>query len=189
MPMNPKIVLYHWLRDLGFNDNVLKIKAYKNKDVNQFIVSVEFIIKDIEISGTGIHEMKQEAEAEAFQAALDFIKENCPKLNIDWNELNVNALKGDALIKLAIAMSHHCNNPELKSNWIQKFANGTHLASIFDKFFNQQHPSVALFGNNLGQKRKSIVILNYIWNEYGKFVVRQENEFHYERLVLFLEEN
>ena len=98
------------------------------------------------------------------------------------------AQAGDALIKLCAYLSPELDSPEKKSRWLQERESDAYLTTRFDRLQAEGHPSLALFGENLGHKRKATWMEALVWRDYGGFLEEQAGQGAMQKLFGWLGE-
>ncbi|MCY7337907.1 MAG: hypothetical protein LH613_17120, partial [Chamaesiphon sp.] len=94
-----------------------------------------------------------------------------PYLLVDWDELNIQAQAGDALIKLGVYLSPELKSTAAKSKGLQNVETNAHLAKVFDRWKAQNDPRLAIWGTNLNEHRKATVVEALLWQDYGQQVI------------------
>jgi hypothetical protein len=120
---------------------------------------------------TGEGRRKSEADIAAAQTVLDQLHNCYLDLLVNWAEINMQAQAGDALIKLAVYLSGDLNSTADKSKCLQEMESDSHLAEIFDQWKVQGDPDCAIWGTNLGEKRKATFVEALLWRRFGEQVI------------------
>ena len=107
------------------------------------------------VRGTGNGKRKVDAEIVAAQTALEILSKTYPELLVNWEEIYVEAQAGDALIKLGVYLSVSLKTASDKSKELQKWESDLHLAKVFEQWKAKGDPDLAIWGNNLGEKKKA----------------------------------
>jgi hypothetical protein len=115
------------------------------------------------VRGTGTGQSKPDADIAAAQDALDRVARIYPYLLVDWKKLGIEAQAGDALIKLGVYLSVESKSAADNSNRLQVSETDAHLARVFDRWKAQNDPDLAIWGNDLGAKRKAALPL--VWGK------------------------
>ncbi len=123
------------------------------------------------VQGTGEGRRSSEADIAAAQVALEQLRNDNPDLLIDWEEINVEAQAGDALIKLSVYLSPSLSSVGEKSKRLQSLESDPHLAEVFDQWKTQGDPDLAMCGTNLGEKRKATLVEAMLWRRFGMQVI------------------
>lgn len=113
--------------------------------------------RTVEGSGGGLR--KSDADIAAAKDAIEKLSNNYPDLIIDWADINVQAQAGDSLIKLGVYLSTSIKSASDKSLHLQSLESDAHLAKVFDYWKAQSDPGLAVWGANLGEKRKAALII------------------------------
>ncbi|MFK7979156.1 MAG: putative dsRNA-binding protein [Saprospiraceae bacterium] len=121
----------------------------------------------IRITEEGIGATKLVAQNNAAAAALKTLKANHPELAVNWKTVDMEAQAGDALIKLAAYLTDKLSSSEAKSRWLQRVESDANLEAMFDKLHQEQDPSVAMFGKNIGKKHKATWMEALIWEWFN----------------------
>ena len=123
------------------------------------------------VRGTGVGQSKPDADIAAARNALDRVKRIYPYLLVDWKKLGVEAQAGDALIKLGVYLSAESKSAADNSNQLQISETDAHLAKVFDRWKAQNDPDLAIWGNDLGAKRKATLVEALLWRRYGQNII------------------
>ncbi len=123
------------------------------------------------VQGTGVGQSKPDADIAAAKDALDRVEKEYPDLLVDWDRLDVEAQAGDALIKLGVYLSSESKSAADNSNRLQVSETDAHLARVFDRWKAQNDPDLAIWGNDLGAKRKATLIEALLWRRYGQNII------------------
>jgi hypothetical protein len=110
------------------------------------------------VQGTGEGQRKSDADITAAQDALDRVARIYPYLLVDWKKLGIEAQAGDALINLGVYLCAESKSAADNSNRLQVSETDAHLARVFDRWKAQNDPDLAIWGNDLGTKRKATLI-------------------------------
>ncbi|MGF1674610.1 MAG: double-stranded RNA binding motif domain-containing protein [Rivularia sp. (in: cyanobacteria)] len=119
----------------------------------------------------GVGRGKKDAENTAAGTLLDRLHHKHPELVINWEEINVEAQRGDALIKLGVYLSAECHSANDKSKQLQNLEPDSHLAQVFDRWKSQGDPDLAIWGSHLGVKRKATLLEALLWRRFGMQVI------------------
>ena len=85
--------------------------------------------------------------------ALDLLDREHPYLLVDWDELNIQAQAGDALIKLGVYLSPELKSTAAKSEGLQNVETNAHLAKVFDRTsIEKLHWLKHCYGKTMGSK-------------------------------------
>ena len=170
MSENAKNKLQELLDDLGCTGNCADFRSIPVSNSHLSSVVVTFPDGRI-IRGTGEGHRRSDADIAAAQDALDRVKKEYPDLLVDWIKLRVEAQVGDALIKLGVYLSPESKSVADNSNRLQVSEPNAHLAKVFDRWKAQNDRDLAIWGNDLGEKRKATVIEALLWRRYGQNVI------------------
>jgi len=120
------------------------------------------------------------ADIAAARQALNFIQTDHPDLLVDWEQIQIEAQVGDTLIKLGVYTSLQLNDAATKSLLLQKLESDAHLVRVFDKWKVNGDPDLAIWGPNMGEKRKATFIEALLWRRYSSKVLASKaaNELH-----------
>lgn len=77
----------------------------------------------------------------------------------------------DALHKLAGYLATGLRSPEERSWWLQLHEADASLAQVFDRWFDEGVPELAMYGRALGEKNKATLVEALIWRRYGARVL------------------
>ena len=165
---NARNRLLEFMKELGYYEDCVSYVTEFDDEQGCFISKAKLTIKDGRvIEGMGSASTKKDAQIDASQSILDIIDDQHPDLKIDWDQIRMEAQAGDGLIKLCAYLSDEFSTAAEKSFWLQKMESDAHMVEIFDRLKAGDDPSVILFGNNLGQKRKATWIEALIWEKFG----------------------
>ena len=131
MSENAKNKLQELLDNLGCAGNCIDFRPTPLDGLHCSTVTVTFPDGRI-VRGNGKSQRKSDADIAAAQNALDLVNREHPYLLVDWDELNIQAQAGDALIKLGVYLSPELESTEAKSNQLQNIETNAHLAKVFD---------------------------------------------------------
>ena len=148
MSGNAKNKLQELLDELGCAGNCIDFRSIPLSDSHSSTVVVTFPDGRI-VSGTGEGHRKSDADITAAQDALNRVEKEHPDLLVDWDELNIQAQAGDALIKLGVYLSPELKSTAAKSKGLQNVETNAHLAKVFDRWKAQNDPRLAIWGTNL----------------------------------------
>jgi hypothetical protein len=102
---------------------------------------------------------------------------------INWDELQVQAQAGDALIKLGIYLSTELKQSKDRSNQLQSLESDSHLATVFGRWKTQGDLDLVKWGDNLSQKRKATVVEALLWQKFGAQVMATDASSHLRSLL------
>ncbi|MEM6262531.1 MAG: putative dsRNA-binding protein [Bacteroidota bacterium] len=183
---NDKNRLHEFLRDLGYWESRVTYHT-RNDGSGAFTSRVEVNFADGRVvQATGEGGRKTEAEIAASTAVLKVIHDEHPDLEVDWDEIFVEAQAGDALIKLGAYLHPDLDTAADKSRWLQKMESDDHLISVFDHMQASGDPDVAIFGQNLGNKRKATFVEALVWRKFGSKWVTDAAKDGFGELASFL---
>ena len=126
------------------------------------------------VRGTGNGQRKVDAEIVAAQAVLETLRNTCPELLVNWEEIYVEAQAGDALIKLGVYLSVSLKTASDKSKELQKWESDLHLAKVFEQWKAKGDPDLAIWGSNLGEKKKATLVEALLWKRYGSQIMTDD---------------
>jgi hypothetical protein len=170
MSENAKNKLKELLDNLGCTGNCIDFQHTSVADLYRSTVMVTFP-DGRTVHGTGEGQRKPSADIAAAQDALDRVNREYPDLLVDWKKLSIEAQAGDALIKLGVYLSAESKSAADNSNRLQVSEPDAHLAKVFDRWKAQNDRDLAIWGNDLGEKRKATVIEALLWRRYGQNVI------------------
>jgi hypothetical protein len=170
MSENAKNKLQELLDDLGCTGHCIGFQHTSVADLYRSTVMVTFP-DGRTVQGTGEGQRKSDADITAAQDALDRVARIYPYLLVDWKKLGIEAQAGDALIKLGVYLSAESKSAADNSNRLQVSETDAHLARVFDRWKAQNDPDLAIWGNDLGAKRKATLIEALLWRRYGQNVI------------------
>lgn len=173
MNENAKNELLELLKNLGCNEDCadFQSKPISPSSPHRSTLVVRFP-DGRTVQGTGEGRRSSDADLAAAQVALDQLRHNYPDLVVNWDEINVEAQAGDALIKLGIYLAAALKNASDKSKQLQNLESDSHLAEVFDHWRSQDDPDLAMWGSNLGKKRKATLVEALLWQRFGmKFLL------------------
>jgi hypothetical protein len=170
MSENAKNKLQELLDNLGCVGNCINFRSTPLADLHCSTVTVTFPDGRI-VYGTGKGQRKSDADIAAAQDALDLVDRIYPYLLVDWDELNIQAQAGDALIKLGVYLSPELKSTAAKSKGLQNVENNAHLAKVFNRWKAQNDPRLAVWGTNLSEHRKATLVEALLWHGYGQQVI------------------
>lgn len=173
MSKNTKNQLFELLRNLGCNESCADFKCEPLTINGPHRSTVVVIFPDERrVCGTGVGQRSSDADIAAAQVALDLLHSNHQYLVVDWEKIYLEAQAGDALIKLSVYLSPELENASEKSKFLQSFESDSNLASVFDLWKSQGDPDLAMWGTNLGEKRKATLVEALLWQRFGTQVIR-----------------
>lgn len=123
------------------------------------------------VQGIGQGQRKVDAEIVAAHRVIDILYNTYPELLVNWDEIYVEAQAGDALIKLGVYLSTSLRTASNKSNELQTLESDPHLAKVFEQWKAKSDPDLAIWGNNLSEKRKATLVEALLWRRYGKQIM------------------
>jgi hypothetical protein len=170
MSENAKNKLQELLNDLGCAGNCIDFQHTSVSDFYRSTVMVKFP-DGRTVQGTGEGQRRANADIAAAQDALDRVARIYPYLLVDWKKLGIEAQAGDALIKLGVYLSVESKSAEDNSNRLQVSETDAHLAKVFDRWKAQNERDLAIWGSDLGEKRKATVIEALLWRRHGQNVI------------------
>jgi len=166
---NYKNELSEFVQNIGYLANCIRYNTMENDENGYQVRVVVSLNMNITIIQEGRALVKVKAEMIAAQNALQNLRNSHPTLVIDWdNEINVDAQKGDLLIKLYAYLKDDLGSIGDKSIWLQGNESNKNLAKIFDRLKEKSHPDIAIFGNNLGWKHKADWIEFLLWKQFNE---------------------
>lgn len=169
---NAKNQLLELLKNLGCSEDCagFQPEAMSPSGFHQSVVVVSFP-DGRTVQGSGRGSRKVDAEIAAAKDAIEQLSNNYPDLIVDWADINVQAQAGDALIKLGIYLSKSIRSASDKSLQLQSLESDPHLAKVFDYWKAQGDPDLAIWGTNLGEKRKATLVEALLWKRFGSQVI------------------
>lgn len=173
MSNNAKNKLQELLDNLGCAGNCIDFRSTPLANLHCSTVTVTFPDGRI-VRGTGKGHRKSDADIAAAKDALDRVDRIYPYLLVDWDELNIQAQAGDALIKLGVYLSPELKSVAAKSKGLQNVETNGHLAKVFDRWKAQNDPRLAIWGTNLSEHRKATLVEALLWNGYGQQVIADD---------------
>jgi hypothetical protein len=172
MSENAKNHLLEFLQDLGYSEKLAVFKTSSQPRSDVFHSTVNIVLPgNCEIYGAGEGHRRLDAESVAAQVALEQLHNNYPDLFVDWTKIRVEAQAGDALIKLGAYLALGCNSASGSSQLLQNTETNPHLAKIFDQWRSQGEPELAIWGPNLGKKKKATLVEALLWRRFGNRVL------------------
>lgn len=162
------------LKDLGCNET-----NNENDYITEEITPQGYFQSTLEVRfpdgrvvrGHGEGQGKANARIMAAQDVIDKLRCSYKDLEVNWDEINVEAQAGDALIKLGIYLSEDFPKSSDKANRLQQLEPDDHLVEVFDYWKENGDSDLAKWGDGLGHKRKSTVIESLLWQRHGKKII------------------
>ena len=170
MSENAKNKLQELLDNLGCAGNCIDFRSIPLSDPHTSTVVVTFPDGRI-VWGIGEGHRRSDADIAATQDTLDLLDREHPYLLVDWDELNIQAQAGDALIKLGVYLSPELKSTAAKSEGLQNVETNAHLAKVFDRWKAQNDPRLSIWGTNLSEHRKATLVEALLWQKYGQQVI------------------
>jgi hypothetical protein len=169
---NAKNQLLELLKNLGCSEDCADFQpeSMSPSGLHQSTVVVSFPDSRT-VQGSGRGSRKADADIAAAKDAIEQLSNNYPDLIVNWAEINVQAQAGDALIKLGIYLSTAIKSASDKSLQLQRLESDSHLARVFDYWKAQGDPDLAIWGANLGEKRKATLVEALLWQRFGTQVI------------------
>jgi hypothetical protein len=169
---NAKNQLLELLKNLGCSEDCANFQSesMSPSGLHQSAVVVNFP-DGRTVQGSGKGARKSDADIAAAKDAIEQLSNNYPDLMVDWADINVQAQAGDALIKLGIYLSTSIKSSSDKSLQLQSLESDPHLAQVFDYWQAQGDPDLAIWGTNLGEKRKATLVEALLWRRFGTQVI------------------
>jgi hypothetical protein len=169
MTGNSKNQLHELLKNLGCSEDcaVFQPKLISSSGWHKSTVDISFP-DGRTVQGTGMGSRKSEADMSAAQAAIEQLQNEHPDLIVDWDEINVQAQAGDALIKLGIYLSADIKRASDKSLQLQRLESDSNLAQVFDQWLARGDCDLAFWGPKLGEKRKATLVEALLWRRFGR---------------------
>ncbi|WP_009630146.1 hypothetical protein [Synechocystis sp. PCC 7509] len=167
---NAKNQLLELLQNLGCNNCIdfkficLSPNLYRSTIIIEF-PNGQVICENVE------NESKSEANLLVAQHTFDRILSNYPEFLVNWDEINIEAQAGDALIKLSVYLSNQSKNSHDKSKQLQQLESDSNLAKIFDCWKAQSNPELAIWGTYLSEKRKATLVEALLWRRFSKQIL------------------
>ncbi len=186
---NAKNQLHEFVKELGYFENCITFDSTCLSLEEGFYSRVTFLVKDgREIVSEGKGQKKTASQIDASANLLTLIYEDHSDLIIDWEQVRIEAQAGDGLIKLSAYLNDAHPTAAQKSFWLQEMETDKHMVEIFDRLQSQNDDSVALFGNNLGAKRKATWIEALIARKFSHAIISPSAQKAFGELILFLEQ-
>jgi hypothetical protein len=182
MSENAKNQLLELLKNLGCNENCAEFHSEFVSSCHRSTVVVKFP-DGRTVRGIGEGQRSSNADIAAAQAALEQVRHHHLDLLINWEEINVEAQAGDALIKLGIYLSKSFTSASEKSQRLQSLESDAHLAEVFDQWKAEGNSDVAIWGTHLGIKRKATLVEAILWRRFGANVIATDAIMQFERLL------
>jgi len=169
---NAKNQLLELLKNLGYSEDCADFQpeSVSPASFHQSTVVVGFP-DGRTVQGSGRGSRKSDADIAAAKDAIEQLSNNYPDLMVDWADITVQAQAGDALIKLGIYLSTSIKSASDKSLHLQRLESDPHLAKVFDYWKAQGDPDLAIWGANLGEKRKATLVEALLWKRFGTQVI------------------
>ena len=134
--------------------------------------TVEITLPDrAAIIGVGTATRKTQADVAAAEDALARLEGEQATDARAWALIYAEAQAGDALIKLAGYLATGLISPEDRSLWLQVHEADKELAQVFDRWFAEGAPELAMYGHGLGEKNKATLVEAVLWRRYGARVL------------------
>lgn len=102
---------------------------------------------------------------------------------VNWNEIENDAQRGDALIKLGVYLLPSLETPEEKSNVLQRLESDLHLANLFEQWKSNGDKRLRIWGDNLGEKKKATLVEALLWQQFKKNVITEDAATHLQALL------
>ncbi|MEP0910901.1 hypothetical protein NDI45_08225 [Leptolyngbya sp. GB1-A1] len=177
MSENAKNQLLEILKNLGcleeYADFQTTLLSPPPNSQHSTVVTVTFPDGRI-VKGTGKGQRKVDAELIAAQTTIDILRNTYPELLVNWDEIFVEAQAGDALIKLGVYLSASLRTASEKSKELQSLEADQHLAKVFEQWKAKGDPDLAIWGSNLGEKKKATLVESLLWRRYGKQIMADD---------------
>lgn len=169
---NSKNQLFELLKNLGCSEDCadFQSESMSPSSFHQSTVVVSFP-DGRTVQGFGRGSRKSDADIAAAKDAIDQLFNKYSDLIVDWADIKVQAQAGDALIKLGIYLSTSIKSASDKSLQLQSLESDPHLARVFDYWKTQGDPDLAIWGTNLGEKRKATLVEALLWKRFGSQVL------------------
>jgi len=126
------------------------------------------------IAGVGTASRRSQADISAAAEALAELAADRATEAVDWAPIYAEAQAGDALLKLTGYLATGLAAPEERSRWLQLHESDASLAQVFDRWFDEGAPELAMYGRGLGEKNKATLVEAIIWRRYGARVLGPE---------------
>lgn len=177
MSENPKNQLFEILKNLGCLEEqaAFQTTLLSPPPNPQHVTVVTVIFPDGRaVKGTGKGQRKVDAELIAAQSTIDILRNTYPELLVNWDEIDVEAQAGDVLIKLGIYLSASSRTANEKLKELQSLETDQHLAKVFEQWKAKGDPDLAIWGSNLGEKKKATLVEALLWRRYGKQIMAHD---------------
>jgi len=190
MSENAKNQLFEILKNLGCREECAnfqtRLSSLSPNSQHSTVVTVTFPDGRV-VRGTGNGKRKVDAEIVAAQIALEILSKTYPELLVNWEEIYVEAQAGDALIKLGVYLSVSLKTASDKSKELQKWESDLHLAKVFEQWKAKGDPDLAIWGNNLGEKKKATLVEALLWRRYGSQIMTDDAPLQLQSLLKTLQ--
>ncbi len=169
---NAKNQLLELLKNLGCSENCANFQSIHTSFSGFYSSTVRVNFPNgYVVQGVSESKGKPAAEIAAAQIVLNLIVKNYPEFLVNWDEINVEAQAGDALIKLSVYLSSQSKNSHDKSKQLQHLESDSNLAKVFDRWKAQGDPDLAIWGINLSEKRKATLVEDLLWGRFSNQVL------------------
>lgn len=177
MSENAKNQLFEILKNLGCLEECANFQATLSSippNPQHFAVVTVTFSDGRAVRGTGNGPRKVDAEIAAAQAALEILRNTYPELLVNWEDIYVEAQAGDSLIKLGVYLAVSLRTASDKSRELQKWESDLHLAKVFEQWKAKGDPDLAIWGSNLGEKKKAALVEALLWRRYGNQIMADD---------------
>jgi len=190
MSENTKNQLFEILKNLGCLEECVNFETTLSSQPpnpqHSTVVTAKFPNGHV-IRGTGNGQRKVDAEIVAAQSVLEILCNTYPELLVNWEEIYVEAQAGDALIKLGVYLSESLRTASDKSKELQKWESDQNLVKVFEQWKAKGDPDLAIFGSNLGEKKKATLVEALLWRRYGSQVMTDDAPLQLQSLLTMLQ--
>lgn len=184
--MNYKGKLLEVLKELGMVESRLQLQDRRlGEQYFEYIASITFP-NGTQVSARGDSARKKEAQQEACKQVLQKIQCDHPELLVDWTAIMVEAQVGDALLKLCAYRSRKLSTAEAGSRWLQRNETDQNMVRIFEQMRRKGRTDVAMFGSNVGDKRKASWVEALIARRFSHLILRDDADRGFDDLMDFM---
>ena len=190
MSENAKSQIFKILKNLGCLEECVNFETTLSSPPpntqHSTVVTVKFP-NGHAVRGTGNGQRKVDAEIVAAQSVLEILRNTYPELLVNWEEIYVEAQAGDALIKLGVYLSESLRTASDKSKELQKWEPDQNLVKVFEQWKAKGDPDLAVFGSNLGEKKKATLVEALLWRRYGSQIMTDDAPLKLQSLLKMLQ--
>ncbi|MEA5593157.1 putative dsRNA-binding protein [Rivularia sp. UHCC 0363] len=176
--------LLELFKNLGYLENDVKFE-FKSACPALHYCTVKIKINGRTFEANGVGRSKTDAKIAAAETLLKELQ-NHPELVINWEEINVDAQRGDALIKLAVYLCAEWQSADDKSKKLQNLEADSHLVKVFDQWKSNGDRDLAIWGGHLSVKRKATLVEALLWQRFRMQVMTANAPTQLESLLKIL---